>query len=42
VAKRVAEIALGDHRNLMDLAEIASRAATSIRTASRLFPRERE
>ncbi len=40
VAKRVAEIALGDHRNLMDLAEIASRAATSIRTASRRFPRE--
>lgn len=40
VAKRVAEIALGDHRNLLDLAELASRAATSIRTASRLFPQE--
>lgn len=40
VAKRVAEIALGDHRNRMDLSELASRAATSVRTASRLFPME--
>lgn len=40
VAKRVAEIALGDHRNRMDLNELASRAATSVRTASRLFPME--
>jgi AraC-like DNA-binding protein len=40
VAKRVAEVALGDHRNLLDLAELASRAATSVRTASRLFPLE--
>lgn len=40
VAKRVAEIAFGDHRNRMDLNELASRAATSVRTASRLFPME--
>ncbi|WP_296085577.1 helix-turn-helix transcriptional regulator [uncultured Agrobacterium sp.] len=40
VARRVAEIALGDHRNRMDLSELASRAATSVRTASRLFPME--
>ncbi len=40
VAKRVAEVALGDHCNRMDLAELASRAATSVRTASRLFPME--
>ncbi|WP_037171875.1 helix-turn-helix domain-containing protein, partial [Agrobacterium larrymoorei] len=40
VAKRVAEIALGDHRNSMDLTELASRAATSGRTISRLFPAE--
>lgn len=40
VAKRVAEIALGDHRNNMDLTELASRAATSGRTISRLFPAE--
>jgi AraC-like DNA-binding protein/quercetin dioxygenase-like cupin family protein len=40
VAKRVAEIALGDRCNRMDLNELASRAATSVRTASRLFPRE--
>lgn len=40
VAKRVAEIALGDHRNRMNLNELASRAATSVRTVSRLFPAE--
>lgn len=40
VAKRVAELALADTRNLMGMAELASRAATSIRTASRLFPME--
>lgn len=40
VAKRVAEIALADTRNLLGMAELASRAATSIRTASRLFPME--
>ncbi|OCW59098.1 AraC family transcriptional regulator [Hoeflea olei] len=40
VARRVADIALGDHQNRMDLAELAARAATSVRTASRLFPAE--
>ena len=40
VAKRVADIALADYRNHLDLAELASRAATSARTASRLFPVE--
>lgn len=40
VATRVAEIALRDHRNTLSLPEIASRAATSVRTASRLFPVE--
>ena len=40
VAKRVAELALADPRNHLDLAELASRAATSVRTASRLFPLE--
>ncbi|MFK0382884.1 AraC family transcriptional regulator [Agrobacterium sp. NPDC090273] len=38
--RRVAELALADHANLMDLGELASRAATSVRTASRLFPAE--
>ena len=40
VAKRVADIALVDYNNCMDLNELASRAATSVRTASRLFPIE--
>ncbi len=40
VAKRVAEVALIDHSNCMDVNELASRAATSVRTASRLFPME--
>ncbi|WP_312930859.1 AraC family transcriptional regulator [Agrobacterium cavarae] len=40
VAKRVAEIVIGDHRNRMDLNQLASRAATSVRTVSRLFPAE--
>lgn len=39
-AKRVAEIVIGDHRNRMDLNELASRSATSVRTVSRLFPPE--
>ena len=40
VGRRVAELVLADHQNAMDLGELASRAATSIRTASRLFPME--
>ena len=40
VGRRVAELAFGDHQNRLDLGELASRAATSIRTVSRLFPAE--
>lgn len=38
--RRVADLALADHRNRLGLSELASRAATSVRTASRLFPAE--
>lgn len=38
--RRVADLVLADHRNLMDLDELASRAASSVRTVSRLFPVE--
>jgi AraC-like DNA-binding protein len=38
--RRVADLVLADHRNLMDLDQLALRAATSGRTVSRLFPRE--
>ena len=38
--QRVADLILADQRNMMDLSELASRAATSIRTVSRLFPEE--
>ena len=40
VGLRVAELALLDHRNRLDVGELASRAATSVRTVSRLFPAE--
>ncbi|MEI4488954.1 helix-turn-helix transcriptional regulator [Frigidibacter sp. MR17.14] len=40
IGLRVAEIALGDHRNQLPLETLASRAATSVRTASRRFPEE--
>ena len=40
--RRVADLALGDHRQVMDLRELASRAATSVRTVTRLFPLETE
>lgn len=40
VGQRLAELALGDHRNQLDVNELASRAATSVRTVSRLFPAE--
>ncbi|KAF1004952.1 MAG: HTH-type transcriptional regulator NimR [Luteibacter sp.] len=36
----MATIALNDHRNRLDVGEVASRAATSVRTMSRLFPVE--
>lgn len=38
--RRVAELALADHQNRFDLGALASRAATSVRTVSRLFPAE--
>ena len=38
--KRVAQLALADHRNLLGLAELSWRAATSVRTVNRLFPKE--
>jgi AraC-like DNA-binding protein len=40
VGRRVADLVVADHRNQMDLGEIASRARTSVRTISRLFPPE--
>jgi AraC-like DNA-binding protein len=38
--RRVADLVLADHRNLMDLDELASRAASSVRSVSRMFPME--
>ena len=38
--RRVADVTLADHRHRMDASELASRAATSVRTVSRLFPAE--
>lgn len=40
VGIRVADIALADPRNLLGLGELAARAATSVRTVTRLFPIE--
>jgi AraC-like DNA-binding protein len=40
VARRVADLAFEDHKNCLNLDELASRAATSVRTVSRLFPLE--
>lgn len=40
VGRRVADLAFGDHRNRLSASELASRAATSVRTVSRLFPAE--
>lgn len=40
VGRRVADVALADTRNELGLSEIAFRAATSVRSASRLFPKE--
>lgn len=39
-ARRVAEVALADPHTRLDVGELASRAATSVRTVSRLFPAE--
>jgi AraC-like DNA-binding protein len=38
--RRVADLVLADHSHMIDLGELASRAATSVRTVSRLFPKE--
>jgi AraC-like DNA-binding protein len=35
--RRVADVAAGDYRNQLSVDEVASRAATSVRTVSRLF-----
>ena len=40
IGRRVADLALADPRNQLDVGELASRAATSVRTVSRLFPVE--
>lgn len=40
VGQRVADLALGDKQNRLDADELASRAATSVRSVSRLFPAE--
>ena len=40
VGRRVAELAMADPRGELDIGELASRAATSARTISRLFPTE--
>ena len=40
IGRRVADLALADPRGRQDIGEVASRAATSIRTISRLFPAE--
>jgi AraC-like DNA-binding protein len=38
--RRVADLVLADHRNVLDLDDLASRAASSVRSVSRLFPME--
>ena len=40
VGQRLADLAFADHRNQLSILELASRAATSVRTVSRLFPAE--
>lgn len=40
IGRRVADLALADARSELGLIELATRAATSVRTASRLFPAE--
>ena len=40
IGRRVADLALADSRSQLDIDELASRAATSVRTISRLFPVE--
>ena len=40
IGRRVADMAVADARGRLDIGELASRAATSVRTISRLFPVE--
>ncbi len=40
IGRRIADLALADPQNRLDIDELASRAATSVRTISRLFPAE--
>ena len=40
IGLRVADLALDDHQSRLSVDELASRAATSVRTLSRLFPSE--
>ncbi|WP_343125453.1 AraC family transcriptional regulator [Xanthomonas arboricola] len=40
LGRRLADLALADYRNALDASELASRAFTSVRSASRLFPLE--
>ncbi len=40
IGRRVADLALADPRSRLDIGELASEAATSVRTVSRLFPVE--
>ena len=40
IGRRVADLAMADPQNRLDIGELASRAATSVRTVSRLFPAE--
>ncbi len=40
VGRRVADLAFDDYQNRLDVGELALRAATSVRTVSRLFPVE--
>ncbi len=40
IGRRVAELAFADPRSQLDIGGLASRAATSVRTISRLFPAE--
>lgn len=40
IGRRVADLAFDDPQNMLNVGELASRAATSVRTVSRLFPTE--
>jgi len=40
VGRRVADLLLADRKNRLDISEVAHRAATSVRSISRLFPLE--